>query len=100
MPQIRVVKTVREAAGSFAGFSQEFEWSSTTAFWCFEFLCVLLSLYLFPLWWFLIISVLYIGNGYRMRRGEGNNFGGDDTPICRSARQAGLSPESMPPHPP
>ena len=44
--------------------------------------------------------VLYLGNKYRMRRGEGSHSGDDDTPRCRSARQAGLSPEHLPPHPP
>ena len=47
-----------------------------------------------------MIVVLYVGNNYRMRRGEGSNSGDDDTPRRRSARQAGLSPEHLPPHPP
>src|SRR4051812_21016725 len=47
-----------------------------------------------------MVLVLYIGNAYRMRRGEGNHSGDEDTPRRRSARQAGLSPEHLPPHPP
>src|SRR3954463_1368358 len=47
-----------------------------------------------------MILVLYIGSNYRIRRGEGNHSGDDDTPLRRSARQAGLSPEHLPPHPP
>ena len=43
---------------------------------------------------------VYIGNGYRMRRGEGSRHDDDDTPVRRSARQAGRSPEPLPPHPP
>ena len=47
-----------------------------------------------------MILVLYVGNDYRMRRGEGSHSGDDDTPRRRFARQAGLSPEHLPPHPP
>src|SRR4051794_30329181 len=47
-----------------------------------------------------MILVLYIGNGYRMRQGEGSYSGDDNTPRRRSAGQAGLSPEHLPPHPP
>jgi len=35
-----------------------------------------------------------------MRRGEGSRHDDDDTPVRRSARQAGRSPEPLPPHPP
>ena len=47
-----------------------------------------------------MIVMLSIGNIYRMRRGEGSQSGDDDTPRRRSARQAGLAPEHLPPHPP
>src|SRR3954462_1637265 len=35
-----------------------------------------------------------------MRRGEGSHSGDEDTPRRRSARQARLSAEHLPPHPP
>src|SRR3954464_7438168 len=47
-----------------------------------------------------MIMVCSVGNNDRMRRGECSQSGDDDTPRRRSARQAGLSPEHLPPHPP
>src|SRR4051812_30184029 len=47
-----------------------------------------------------MIMVCSVGNNDRMRRGECSQSGDDDTPRRRSARQAGLAPEHLPPHPP
>ena len=52
----------------------------------------------FPLWMLLIDLVCCNGKNFRMKRCS--NQAGDGTPVHRSARQAGQSPEDLPPPPP
>src|SRR3990170_8240307 len=53
----------------------------------------------FSLWMLLIDSVFAMGTKIRMKKGSISQ-GGDGNPVRRSARQAGQSPEDLPPPPP